>query len=222
MALAKRRFTARSAGRAAGPAGPGPGGPRQRAVNSPPPAAGGPGRRRRRPSHPGQALGGAPALAPPLPEGSAEPSPGCKESPEPPVPSPPSPPTSGSAAGRSSWRWRERSWSCVRVRRTASIAAAGAPKCWSGALELRATGGQLRITERGELVNDRYGLSPIALRVFERRSIALSLSRAGVMRAGAGRAGLARGDGADEQGKARASIAAWCSTIPSSMTSSVN
>lgn len=41
--------------------------------------------------------------------------------------------------------------------------------------------GRLRITEQGELVNEKYGLRPIALRVFEQAFNALSLSRAGAM-----------------------------------------
>ncbi|HEY5759829.1 MAG TPA: phosphoenolpyruvate carboxylase [Steroidobacter sp.] len=41
--------------------------------------------------------------------------------------------------------------------------------------------GRLRITEQGELVNEKYGLRPIALRVFEQAFNALSLSRAGVL-----------------------------------------
>ena len=41
--------------------------------------------------------------------------------------------------------------------------------------------GRLRITEQGELINEKYGLRPIALRVFEQAFNALSLSRAGVM-----------------------------------------
>lgn len=41
--------------------------------------------------------------------------------------------------------------------------------------------GRLRITEQGELVNEKYGLRPIALRVFEQAFNALSLSRAGVV-----------------------------------------
>jgi phosphoenolpyruvate carboxylase len=39
--------------------------------------------------------------------------------------------------------------------------------------------GRLRITEQGELINEKYGLRPIALRVFEQAFNALSLSRAG-------------------------------------------
>jgi len=41
--------------------------------------------------------------------------------------------------------------------------------------------GRLRVTEQGELVNQKYGLRPIALRVFEQAFNALSLSRAGIM-----------------------------------------
>jgi phosphoenolpyruvate carboxylase len=41
--------------------------------------------------------------------------------------------------------------------------------------------GRLRITEQGELVNEKYGLRPIALRVFEQAFNALTLSRAGVI-----------------------------------------
>jgi phosphoenolpyruvate carboxylase len=41
--------------------------------------------------------------------------------------------------------------------------------------------GRLRITEQGELINEKYGLRPIALRVFEQAFNALTLSRAGVM-----------------------------------------
>ncbi len=41
--------------------------------------------------------------------------------------------------------------------------------------------GRLRITEQGELINEKYGLRPIALRVFEQAFNALSLSRAGAM-----------------------------------------
>ena len=41
--------------------------------------------------------------------------------------------------------------------------------------------GRLRITEQGELINEKYGLRPIALRVFEQAFNALSLSRTGVM-----------------------------------------
>ncbi len=41
--------------------------------------------------------------------------------------------------------------------------------------------GRLRITEQGELINEKYGLRPIALRVFEQAFNALSLSRAGVV-----------------------------------------
>jgi phosphoenolpyruvate carboxylase len=39
--------------------------------------------------------------------------------------------------------------------------------------------GRLRITEQGELLNERYGLRPIALRVFEQAFNALALSRSG-------------------------------------------
>jgi len=41
--------------------------------------------------------------------------------------------------------------------------------------------GRLRITEQGELINEKYGLHPIALRVFEQAFNALSLSRGGIM-----------------------------------------
>jgi phosphoenolpyruvate carboxylase len=41
--------------------------------------------------------------------------------------------------------------------------------------------GRLRITEQGELINEKYGLRPIALRVFEQAFNALSLSRAGAL-----------------------------------------
>jgi phosphoenolpyruvate carboxylase len=41
--------------------------------------------------------------------------------------------------------------------------------------------GRLRITEAGELLNERYGLRPIALRVFEQAYGTLALSRSGVM-----------------------------------------
>jgi phosphoenolpyruvate carboxylase len=41
--------------------------------------------------------------------------------------------------------------------------------------------GRLRITEQGELINEKYGLRPIALRVFEQAFNALSLSRGGTM-----------------------------------------
>jgi phosphoenolpyruvate carboxylase len=41
--------------------------------------------------------------------------------------------------------------------------------------------GRLRITEQGELINEKYGLRPIALRVFEQAFNALTLSRAGVI-----------------------------------------
>ena len=40
--------------------------------------------------------------------------------------------------------------------------------------------GGLKITEQGELINDKYGLRPIALRVFEQALNAISLSVAGV------------------------------------------
>jgi phosphoenolpyruvate carboxylase len=39
--------------------------------------------------------------------------------------------------------------------------------------------GRLRITEQGELLNERYGLRPIALRIFEQAFNALALSRSG-------------------------------------------
>ena len=41
--------------------------------------------------------------------------------------------------------------------------------------------GRLRITEQGELINEKYGLRPIALRVFEQAFNALSLANTGVM-----------------------------------------
>ncbi|HKU17028.1 MAG TPA: phosphoenolpyruvate carboxylase [Steroidobacteraceae bacterium] len=41
--------------------------------------------------------------------------------------------------------------------------------------------GRLRITEQGELINEKYGLRPIALRVVEQAFNALTLSRAGVI-----------------------------------------
>jgi phosphoenolpyruvate carboxylase len=41
--------------------------------------------------------------------------------------------------------------------------------------------GRLRITEQGELINEKYGLRPIALRIFEQAFNALTLSRAGVI-----------------------------------------
>lgn len=41
--------------------------------------------------------------------------------------------------------------------------------------------GRLRITEQGELLKEKYGLRPIALRVFEQAFNALSLASAGVM-----------------------------------------
>ena len=41
--------------------------------------------------------------------------------------------------------------------------------------------GRLRITEQGELINEKYGLRPISLRVFEQGFNALTLSRAGVI-----------------------------------------
>ena len=41
--------------------------------------------------------------------------------------------------------------------------------------------GRLRITEQGELIKEKYGLRPIALRVFEQAFNALSLASAGVM-----------------------------------------
>lgn len=40
--------------------------------------------------------------------------------------------------------------------------------------------GRLRITEQGELINEKYGLRPIALRVFEQAFNALSLANTGV------------------------------------------
>ncbi|HLS80542.1 MAG TPA: phosphoenolpyruvate carboxylase [Steroidobacter sp.] len=40
--------------------------------------------------------------------------------------------------------------------------------------------GRLRITEQGELINEKYGLRPIALRVFEQALSALSLANTGV------------------------------------------
>ena len=41
--------------------------------------------------------------------------------------------------------------------------------------------GRLRVTEQGELLNEKYGLRPIALRVFEQAFNALTLSRVGVI-----------------------------------------
>jgi phosphoenolpyruvate carboxylase len=41
--------------------------------------------------------------------------------------------------------------------------------------------GRLRITEQGELINEKYGLRPIALRVFEQAFNALSLANAGLL-----------------------------------------
>ncbi|MGH8175146.1 MAG: phosphoenolpyruvate carboxylase [Steroidobacter sp.] len=41
--------------------------------------------------------------------------------------------------------------------------------------------GRLRITEQGELINEKYGLRPIALRIFEQAFNALSLANTGVM-----------------------------------------
>jgi phosphoenolpyruvate carboxylase len=41
--------------------------------------------------------------------------------------------------------------------------------------------GRMRITEQGELIKEKYGLRPIALRVFEQAFNALSLASAGVM-----------------------------------------
>lgn len=41
--------------------------------------------------------------------------------------------------------------------------------------------GRLRITEAGELINEKYGLRPIALRIFEQAFNALSLASTGVM-----------------------------------------
>jgi phosphoenolpyruvate carboxylase len=41
--------------------------------------------------------------------------------------------------------------------------------------------GRLRITEAGELIKERYGLRPIALRIFEQAFNALSLANSGVM-----------------------------------------
>jgi phosphoenolpyruvate carboxylase len=43
--------------------------------------------------------------------------------------------------------------------------------------------GKLRITEQGELLNEKYGFRPIALRVFEQAFNALTLARTGVMAA---------------------------------------
>jgi phosphoenolpyruvate carboxylase len=40
--------------------------------------------------------------------------------------------------------------------------------------------GRLRITEQGELINEKYGLKPIALRIFEQAFNALSLANTGV------------------------------------------
>jgi phosphoenolpyruvate carboxylase len=41
--------------------------------------------------------------------------------------------------------------------------------------------GRLRITEQGELINEKYGLRPIALRVFEQAFNAVALARAGAV-----------------------------------------
>ena len=41
--------------------------------------------------------------------------------------------------------------------------------------------GRLRLTEQGELINEKYGLRPISLRIFEQGFNALALSRAGVI-----------------------------------------
>jgi phosphoenolpyruvate carboxylase len=41
--------------------------------------------------------------------------------------------------------------------------------------------GRLRMTEQGEVINEKYGLRPIALRVFEQAFNALSLARSGVV-----------------------------------------
>ena len=80
--------------------------------------------------------------------------------------------------------------------------------------------GRLRITEQGELINEKYGLRPIALRVFEQAFNALSLSRAGVTAARARRAALARCDGSAGRRRPRASIAPRCTTTRSSTSSS--
>jgi len=42
-------------------------------------------------------------------------------------------------------------------------------------------GGRLRLTEQGETVNEKFGLAPIALRVFEQAFNALSLAEAGIL-----------------------------------------
>jgi phosphoenolpyruvate carboxylase len=44
------------------------------------------------------------------------------------------------------------------------------------------SGGQLRVTEQGETINDRYGLQPIALRTFEQALNTLALAVAGERR----------------------------------------
>ena len=41
--------------------------------------------------------------------------------------------------------------------------------------------GRLRVTEQGELINEKYGLRPIALRIFEQAFNALSLANSGAM-----------------------------------------
>ncbi len=44
-----------------------------------------------------------------------------------------------------------------------------------------AVAGQMRVTEQGETINDRYGLQPIALRTFEQGLNTLALVTAGVL-----------------------------------------
>ena len=74
--------------------------------------------------------------------------------------------------------------------------------------------GRLRITEQGELINEKYGLRPIALRVFEQAFNALSLSRTGVMPPEHVDPQLARRDGSAGRREPRASIARRCTTMP--------
>ena len=80
--------------------------------------------------------------------------------------------------------------------------------------------GRLRITEQGELINEKYGLRPIALRVFEQAFNALSLASTRRDAAGARRAALARSDGPARQRKRARVSQRWCSTIRSSTSSS--
>ena len=61
--------------------------------------------------------------------------------------------------------------------------------------------GRLRITEAGELINEKYGLRPIALRIFEQAFNALSLAQQRRRAAGARRSALARGDGSARRGR---------------------